>query len=200
MRLLDRDVQLIVSSCAFLALIQASCSRAPGISETEFSTERPSTPASKPIAVAESSLYGISVAITNACSDEYRTVVQMLAELDPAVWGLSREDFPPLGNVYFDTSTVLLEDGQAFSGIAGGARHGPWFDEEDQLAKVSSTLIHPEPASAASAFELIAEVTLLNLPDEYRPPLGLGRIDIVEIGVIVIPVQFQLPVTMASCQ
>jgi len=144
--------------------------------------------------------YGLEIRVVDACTDGNQTVLHFETELDPQVWGLTALDFPPTGRVYFETSTILLENGELFSGISGGSRDGPWFDSTENRAKARYTLSHPEAASLSSSFELTAEVTLLDLPSTYRPPAMPLPVQLLEGGILLIPVQLHLPVTMTMCR
>jgi hypothetical protein len=142
--------------------------------------------------------HGVAVTLINACSDGTRTILRIRTDLDPQYWGLSASDFSPVGKVYFETSTVFLQNGQLFSSTSSGKRDGPFFNLFDQLAQAEHTFVYPATPSPNSKFELKAEVTLANLPPSYKPPAT--GIAFVEPGIIIVPTQFTLPVTIDVCR
>lgn len=142
--------------------------------------------------------HGVAVTLINACSDGIRTVLRIRTDLDLNYWGLTASHFSPLGSVYFETSTVFLQNGLLFSSTSSGKSDGPFFNLLEQVAQVEQTFIYPGVPSPNSTFELKAEVTLANLPSDYTPPAT--GIAFVEPGIIAIPTHFVLPVTIEPCR
>ncbi len=164
---------------------------------TPHSNEIPAEATPQAIATPNNT-HGVAVTLIHACSDGTRTILRIRTDLDSKYWGLRASDFSPLGKVYFETSTIFLQNGQLFSSTSSGKRDGPVFNLFEQLAQAEQTFIYPTTPSPNSQFELKAEVTLANLPPSYKPPAT--GIAFVEPGIIAIPTQFTLPVTIDVCR
>lgn len=176
----------------FIVLLVSSC------------TSRPRPPVATPTATLPQSTptpnatYGVTVKVIDACSDGIRTTLHLQTELDTKYWGLNASDFDPLGDVYFETSTVFLENGQLFSSTSSGERAGPFFDLLSQMARADQKFVYPAVPSPNSQFMLRAEVTLANLPSNYKPPTA--GVTFIAPDTITIPAQFNLPVIMSACK
>jgi hypothetical protein len=141
----------------------------------------------------------VTVEVLSACSDGNQTVVQLQTELDTRYWKLNDVDFGPTRGVYFETATVLLENGELFSSNSSGERSQVEFNQINQVARVRQTDIYPRAPSPNSQLLLKAEVTLLNLSPIYKPPDSATPIAFAEPGLIVVPLQFHLPVVIVNC-
>jgi hypothetical protein len=142
----------------------------------------------------------VEVEVLKACSDGNQTVVQIQTTLDSHYWKLNASDFEPVRGVDFETGTVLLETGVLFSSTSSGERSPVEFNPLNQVARVLQTQTYPQVPSPNAQFLLKAEVTLLNLPPTYLPPDSDTPIAFADPGIIVVPIQFQLPVEIVTCR
>lgn len=196
---------LLGRSLVLSALLVSSCKSAPTPSaetdltapEAQFTAEPSEIMSASQLTPTPNATYGVTVGVIDSCSDGIKTTLRLQTELDLNYWGLKSTDFGPLGDVYFETSTVFFENGQLFSSTSSGERVGPFFNPLLPVARADQTFIYPEVPSAYSQFMLNAEVTLTNLPSNYRPPT---TITFTAPGMIVIPTQFNLPVSVSACR
>jgi hypothetical protein len=124
--------------------------------------------------------------------------VRIRTDLDSHFWGLKASDFSPLGKVYFETSTVFLQNGQLFSSTSSGKRNEPVFNLLSQRVQTEQIFVYPAAPSPNATFELRAQVTLGGLPPGYMPPAA--GLTFPGPDVIAIPTQFTLPVRLQGCR
>jgi hypothetical protein len=137
------------------------------------------------------------VSVVDAYAQVNSVTVELKTELDLAYWGLTAFDFYPTGKVYYETSTSLLDHGSVFASSSSGHRVGPSVNVLTGIAEAEHTVTYLARPPANPQLVLSAEVRLMNLPEGYRPPAALGVIPLEEPGIMLLPVQFTLPILLS---
>lgn len=208
-RACGRWVALTLAAVALLLLGLPACMAAPTPSSTPTTAATdaalaniPSNPApaedAPPHSPTPGGTHGSALTLLEACSDGAYTTLRIRTELDAAYWGLNVAHFTPPGNVIIEAAMVFLQDGLLFSSTSSSARADPIFNPLRQVAQVEQTFIYPGSPTPGARLELQAEVTLSNLPPNYRPPDAGPAF--LEPGIIAISARFNLPVAVEVCR
>lgn len=142
------------------------------------------------------STVGITVTTTSFCSDGTNSTLFLETELDTNLWKLDEKDFFPLGKTYFETRIVLPENEVLFSTSSSGQRDDPVYHPSDGLVSTKQTFVFPKTAQPTAVYLATAQGSLLDLPLTYTSP---AEMELLEPGVLEIPVKFIVPVTLGGC-
>lgn len=196
-RKLDLALYLLLTAVLSSGLL--SCAQHPA---SASALEPAPTPA--PVEADQSSLppvnfeadYGITVTAKALCIEGAETVLYLETILDAGLWRLSRKDFHPFGETYFETSILFLENDQLFSNVSSGYRADPIFDSQTGMVSTLQTFAFPQATSPNADFTIKAYVTLFDLPAAYAPPVPM---DFLEPGIIEIPMEYIASAVVGEC-
>lgn len=141
--------------------------------------------------------YGARVNLVDACTDGVNTVLRIRTELDAIYWQIEASDLSPMGEVNFETAIAVFENGQLFASESFVERSDPEFDPLRQVAWVDQKFHEYAVPSSSAQYMLKAEVSLSNLPSDYRLPAPDLRFS--GPGFITIPAIFNIPFSIDNC-